>query len=129
MSLKRLSQFQVFDANGFFKAKDFMFAKIEEWQEGEDADHRQNIGTKITGVVFHDGTSYGKDIVGINKGESLTFKVYQPVSMFNSWKPFNTVFKVENFSKVTVYGDFRNQLSVKVPDLIAVSGAGSKKGA
>lgn len=131
MGLKKLSHFQLFDAKKFFEGKDFMLSKVEEWQEGDDPQHLQTIGTKITGVIFRDHTDYGKAGQGINKGESLVFKVSQPATAFAGWKPFNTVFKAATFTKVSVYGDYRNQLSIKVPNLVAVGGAGSsavKKG-
>lgn len=127
MGLKKLSRFQVFDAKGFFEGKDFMLSKVEEWQEGEDLDHLKTVGTKVTGVIFRDRTSYGKAGQGINAGESLVFKVSQPVTAFANWKPFNTVFKASTFTKVSVYGDYRNMLSVKVPSLTAINGAGAVK--
>jgi hypothetical protein len=124
MGLKKLSRFQVFDANGFFAKKEMLLTKVEAWQEGEDADHLQTKGTKITAVIYIDNTAYGTDL-GLNRGETLTFKVAQPVSSFATWRPFNTRFKVNSFTKVSVYGDFRNQLSIKVPSLVAVGGAGA----
>lgn len=119
MSLKKLSRFQKFDAQNFFKSKEMLFTKIEEWQEG-DAENRQTVGTKVTGVILIDKTDYGNDQVGINKGESIVFKVSQPVTEFAGWKPFVTRFQCHSFTKVTLYGDFRNQLSVKVPSLSPV---------
>lgn len=126
MSLKKLSQFQVFDASRFFKTKSMMYAKAELWQEGEDRDHLKTVGTKITGVVFHDGTDYRGEM-GVNEGESIVFKVQQPLSTFSTWKPFNTVFKAEQVTKAVVYGDYRNQLSVTVANLTPISGAGARK--
>lgn len=128
MSLKKLSQFQVFDSKAFFESKDFLLSKIEEWQEQDEGSQTlKNVGTKVTGVIFVDKASYGNAGVGINRGESITFKVSQPVTNFSSWKAFNTVFKATAFTKVTVYGEYRNQLSVKVPSLTVISGAGAAK--
>lgn len=126
MSLKKLSQFQVFDSKSFFESKDFLLSKIEEWQE-EGSQNLKTVGTKVTGVIFVDKSSYGNAGIGINRGESITFKVSQPVTNFSSWKAFNTVFKATAFTKVTVYGEYRNQLSVKVPSLTVISGAGAAK--
>lgn len=131
MSLKKLSRFQTFDAAAFFAKKEMLLTKVEVWQEGEDANHLQTKGTKITAVIYVDNTSYSAEEVGLNRGESITIKVEQPVSHFSTWRPFNTRFQVKSFTKVTLYGDFRNLLSIKVPDLVAVGGAGSsavKKG-
>lgn len=124
MSLKKLSRFQTFDAAAFFAKKEMLLTKVEVWQEREDADHLQNKGTKITAVIYIDNTNYGNE-VGLNRGESITFKVAQPAANFANWRPFNTRFRVKDFSKVTVYGDYRNMLSIKVPSLIAVGGAGA----
>ena len=126
MSLKKLSQFQVFDSKSFFESKDFLLSKIEEWQE-EGSQNLKTVGTKVTGVIFVDKSTYGNAGTGINRGESITFKVSQPVTNFSSWKAFNTVFKATAFTKVTVYGEYRNQLSVKVPSLTVISGAGAAK--
>lgn len=127
MGLKKLSRFQLFDSKGFFEGKDFMLSKVEEWQEGEDSDHLKTVGTKVTGVIFRDKSDYGQVGTEINKGESITFKVSQPVINFSSWKPFNTIFKATTFTKVSIYGTYRNQLSVKVPSLTAINGAGAVK--
>lgn len=125
MSLKQLSRFNVFDSTRFFNGKEFMYSKAELWQQGEDRDHLQTIGTKITGVILRDRVDYGKGETGVNQGESIVFKVAKPLADFSSWKPFNTVFKVEQVTKAVVYGDYRNNLSVTVPVLVAVSGAGA----
>lgn len=117
MSLKGLSNFQKFDTEAFFADKQFLFTKAEEWQEGSDSEHMKVVGTKITGVIFVDDTEYGRDQKGINQGESITFKVRKPVSAFNGWKVFQTTFVANEFDKASIWGDFRNQLSVKVPSL------------
>ena len=127
MSLKKLSQFQVFDSSRFFNGKDFIFSKAELWQQGEDRDHMQTLGTKITGVIFRDRVDYGRGETEVNRGESVVFKVSQPLSTFSDWKQFNTVFRVNSVTKAVVYGDFRNQLSVTVANLTPISGAGARK--
>lgn len=125
MSLKQLSTFQAFDAKRFFAGKVFLFSKAELWQQGEEREHMETLGTKITGVIFRDAVTYRKGAVGINRGESITFKVSQPVSAFSGWKAFDTRFEVKKITKATVYGDFRNMLSVTVPTLTPVGGAGA----
>lgn len=88
MSLKGLSGFQKFDSEKFFKDKEFLFTKIEEWQEGEDADHMHVVGSKITGVIYQDSTTYPHDQKGINQGESITFKVRKPFQLLMAGKFF-----------------------------------------
>lgn len=126
MSLKKLSSFLKFDASSFFASKEMMLSKVEVWKEGEDRDHLQTRGTKVTGVIFRDRTDYNGE-TGVNAGESIVFKVSRPLLDFDNWKPFNTVFRVTDVTKAVVYGDYRNQLSITVPKLTAVSGAGSVK--
>lgn len=122
MSLKKLTSFQKFDAEKFFKDKQFLFTKIETWNEGEDAGHMHEVGTKVTGVIFSDETEYGQDVKGINQGELITFKVRKPFSNFDNWEPFQTIFVANKFDKVNIWGDYRNQLSVKVPTLQVIQG-------
>lgn len=117
MSLKKLNKFQKFDVNAFLGESQFLLTKIEEWKSGEDADHLQLLGTKVTGVIAVDGADYGNDLRNVNRGESLVVKVQQPVSAFEGWKPFGTFFKITEVTKASVYGDYRNQLSVTVPNL------------
>lgn len=121
MSLKKLTSFQTFDSTSFFKDKAFLFTKSEDWKEGEDSDHMVSVGTKVTGVIFQDETNYGHELKGLNEGESITFKVRQPLSAFSNWQPFGTQFVVNKVEKASIWGDFRNQLSVKVPSLEVVS--------
>lgn len=124
MSLKKLTSFQTFDSTRFFGGKDLMLSKLEEWQQGEDRDHMQTVGTKVTGVIFHDRTEYKGGMHGLNQGEALTIKVHKPASDFASWKPFNTIFRLKSVEKAVIYGDYRNKLSV-VGEVVAVSGAGA----
>ena len=112
MTLKKLSSFLKFDSKSFFDGKEFLLSKIEEWRE-ED----KTVGTKVTGVIFKDSTNYGDSGIALNKGESITFKVTKPATEFTEWKPFATLFRVTDVNKATVYGDFRNQLSMQVPSL------------
>ena len=117
MSLKMLTRFQRFDAERFFSGKKFLLTNIEPWQEGNDSDHLRTIGSKISGVIAIDETVYSKNLKGINEGEVITFKVRKPVETFGGWQPLQTVFVATVFDQVSIWGDFHNQLSVRVPDL------------
>lgn len=117
MSLKMLNRFQVFDSARFFEGKKFLLTKLEPWQEGNDVEHLRTVGTKVTGVIAIDDTQYGKDLTGVNEGEIITFKVRQPITKFQNWQPLQTVFQAVKFDRVVIWGDYRNQLSVRVPDL------------
>ena len=117
MSLKMLNRFQKFDSERFFSGKKFLLTKIEEWREGENQDNLHTVGVKVTGVIAVDQTQYSKDLQGINEGETITFKVRKPLSNFQDWEPLQTVFMAVAFDRVNIWGDYRNQLSVRVPDL------------
>jgi hypothetical protein len=117
MSLKMLTHFQVFDSQRFFSGKKFLLLKLEPWQEGTDREHLRTIGTKVTGVIAVDETQYTKDLKGVNEGETVTFKVRKPLASFNSWQPLQTVFMAVAFDQVNIWGDYHNQLSVRVPEL------------
>lgn len=117
MSLKQLNKFQKFDVGAFLGNSQLLLTKIEEWKAGEDADHLHLLGTKVTGVIAVDGADYGQDLRNINRGESLTIKVEQPLSAFENWKPFSTIFQINEVTRASVYGDFRNHLSLTVPGL------------
>lgn len=117
MSLKMLSHFQKFDSEKFFADKKFLFTKVQEWREGSDQNNLHVVGCKISGLVAIDQTKYGKDLTGVNEGEIITFKVRQPITKFQNWQPLQTVFQAVKFDRVVIWGDYRNQLSVRVPDL------------
>lgn len=117
MSLKMLTHFQVFDSQRFFSGKKFLLLKLEPWQEGTDREHLRTIGTKVTGVIAVDETQYTKDLKGVNEGETVTFKVRKSLTSFNSWQPLQTVFMAVAFDQVNIWGDYHNQLSVRVPEL------------
>lgn len=112
-----LNRFQKFDSERFFSGKKFLLTKIEEWREGENQDNLHTVGVKVTGVIAVDQTQYSKDLQGINEGETITFKVRKPLSNFQDWEPLQTVFMAVAFDRVNIWGDYRNQLSVRVPDL------------
>lgn len=119
MSLKMLSHFQEFDADRFFSGKKFLLTKVESWEEQDknDAKKYHQLGSKISGIIAVDETQYSKDLKGINEGEMIIFKVRKPVSNFQSWQPLQTVFVAVAFDRVSIWGDYHNQLSVRVPDL------------
>lgn len=118
MSLKKLGHFQIVDTKRLLAKDQFLFTKAEEWKEGSDSESLRTVGTKITGVIAIDGADYGDDSLReLNRGESLTIKVQQPLSAFNDWKPFGSIFKITEVTKAVIYGQFRNQLSITVPSL------------
>ena len=103
--LSKLSHFKQFDNKGFFGPKEFMLFSIEDWV---DFDTKKTIGVKLNTVIWSDHSDYG-DINVSNKGKAVVVKVAglrpQPVE--------SPVFiKLKN-PRVTIYGEYQNQLSVK----------------
>ena len=113
-----LNRFQVFDSDRFFSGKKFLLLKLTPWVEpGTDKKESRILGTKVVGAIAIDDTVYSKDVKGINEGETITFKVRQPLTSFQNWEPLQTIFVATQFDSVVIWGVFPNQLSVRVPTL------------
>lgn len=108
--MKKLSQFMRFDTAAFFKGKVLRVTGISEWVDYTTKSH---MGTKVEVVIVKDDTQYKqKDGESVsNLYEKLTIKVPKdvkvPLSAYVA--PVNAV--------GTVYGDYRNQLSVTADDI------------
>ena len=108
--MKKLSQFMRFDFEAFSKEKIYQVIGISEWRDYETKKH---MGTKLEVVITRDNTQYkqkeGENVS--NRFEKLTFKICKDINvpMNTSVMPINAV--------ATVYGDYRNQLSVTADDI------------
>lgn len=110
MSLKALNQFVNFDWNRFAEGKTFMVTGLSEWL---DYDSKAHLGTKIEVVILTDNTKYEfkDDNHSTNRFEKLTFKLNKDVDI-----PLDARIVPKNVT-ANVYGDYRNQLSVKCTDI------------
>ena len=110
MALKKLSQFERFDAEGFFANLRLGSVGQSEWKDFESGEHK---GTKIEIVVVEDKHNYktanGEQISNIY--EKLTVKVPKDIDV-----PMNVHVRLVN-PQATVYGQYRNQLSVIADDI------------
>lgn len=118
--MKALTQFNEFNWKGFSKDKVFVVTGVSEWR---DYDTKQHMGTKVEVVISVDNTQYqqrdGKQIS--NLYEKLTFKVGKDIQVPIGAEviPVNPV--------CSIYGEFRNQLSVRCDDVQASqNGTGGK---
>lgn len=111
MALKKLNQFLHFDFEAFAKGKVFQVTGCSKWVDHETKAH---VGTKVDAGIVKDTTQYqladGETVS--NRFEKLTFKVPKkdmnvPVDAYVM--PVNAV--------ATVYGEYRNQLSIKADDI------------
>lgn len=105
--MKGLVQFLEFNCDRFFADKRLVFVKADLWQENE-----QIIGSKITGQIVDDKTAYTKEGT-TNFGEQFVVKVrgVDP-SSFAKLKPLGTEIIISDVERATVYGEYRNSLSI-----------------
>lgn len=110
MALKKLNRFLYFDSDYFFEGKRFKTVGKQNWVEYKT---QKTIGTKVEVVIFADKTDYGCEDgeVVSNIYEKLVFKVPKEIDvpMDVEIKPLNSV--------CTIYGDYRNQLSIVCDDI------------
>lgn len=109
--MKGLSQFLKFDWNSFANGKQFLVTGVSEYQDYESKAH---IGTKVECIIAMDQTPYlfkdGKEFT--NRFEKITFKVSKDVDI-----PLESRVMPKGVV-ATIYGDYRNQLSVKCDDIV-----------
>lgn len=110
MALRKLNRFTYFDSDYFFEGKRFKIIGKQIWI---DYDTKKPVGTKVEVVIVSDKTDYGCEDgeVVSNIYEKLVFKVPMEIDipMDVEVKPVNAV--------CTIYGDYRNQLSIVCDDI------------
>lgn len=110
--MKGLNQFQRFDVKGFFEGKRLMVTGVREWT---DFNTKEVLGTIVETVIAVDKTPYktkeGQRIS--NRFEKLNLKI--PVRNFDV--ELEKMVMPAGDVTATVYGDFRNQLSVKCSEI------------
>ena len=105
--MQGLNWFTVFSYAQFLEGKRLVFLKARPW-----LDNGQELGSKVTTQIIEDKTQYGKPNM-TNFGEQLTVKVRNlPPSAFAQLKPLSTEVFIRDVEKATVYGEYRNQLSI-----------------
>lgn len=113
--MKNLYQFQKFDLVAFLIGKELMVTGCGLWK---DRDTGAELGTKVDVAITKDDTTYSpsKDgSVQTNLYEKLSVKL----SKFNFTVPVGSIVTIVN-GTATVYGDYRNQLSVRADDVKVV---------
>ncbi|WP_306480374.1 hypothetical protein [Mediterraneibacter sp.] len=111
--MKYLRQFEYFDWNGFAKHKRFMTVGISPLTDRET---KEIIGTRVEIVTTQDNTPYERkeNEKGSNLFEKLYVKVPKQIDV-----PMQVEVQLKN-AVATVYGDYRNQLSVYAEDIVVV---------
>lgn len=112
--MKKLSMFNKFDWEAFAKGKKFMAIGCREWR---DYDTQEKKGIKLDFLIVEDKTDYGiqkDEEMATNVWEKGTFKIPKDIEI-----PENVQI-VPKGVKATVYGEFRNQLSIEAEDIVIV---------
>lgn len=107
MALQGLTLFLVFQILDFLQGKRFVFVKATPWKDGDEL-----AGSKVVVQIIEDETAYPKKDVS-NFGEQLTVKVRGVApSAFGQLRPLGTEVTITDVERATVYGDYRNFLSI-----------------
>lgn len=114
--MKALNQFIVFDCERFFAGKTMKYVGSSGWS---DYNTKAHLGTKVEAVIAEDKTAYKqKDGACIsNLYEKIVFKCRKDVGSIPSGASIVPVNPV-----ATVYGEYRNLLSITCDDIRVVSG-------
>lgn len=111
MPLKNLNTFQRFDWEEFLKGKELTVTDCRPWV---DFDTHEEKGTKVETAITKDETIYPPTKDGrvvTNLFEKISIKVPKALSIH-----VGAVVTIVN-GTATVYGEYRNQLSVKAEDI------------
>lgn len=112
--MKGLYLFQKFDLPAFLQGKTLTVTDCHPWK---DRDTQQELGTALDTAITKDETAYPPTKDGrmvTNLFEKFSIKVPKVISV-----PVGSVVEIVN-GTATVYGDFRNQLSVRAEDVKVV---------
>ena len=111
--MKGLNQFLSFDWDAFANGKTFIVTGVSDYLDYETKKH---LGTKVDCVIATDNTEYkfkdGEQFT--NRFEKISFKVSKDITI-----PIETRVVPKNVV-ASIFGEYRNQLSVKCDDIVAV---------
>lgn len=111
MSLKNLSHFTEFNASLFLAHKELRFISATSWVEKTESGSKVEKGVKVGLLVFVDDSDNSNE--KNNLGEQLVVKVpYATLDDFADFQPMLTICEIVDIEKASVYGEYRNQLSI-----------------
>lgn len=104
--MRGLNQFNKFDWDSFSTGKKFVVTQVGDYI---DYNTKEKLGTKVDVVIFSDNTPYVyKDgNIFTNRFEKLSFKCSKDLNI-----PLESIV-IPKGVVATVYGEYRNQLSIK----------------
>ncbi|MBM6663503.1 hypothetical protein [Flavonifractor plautii] len=112
--MKGLNKFQSFNLSAFLEGKKLMCTGCRPWFN----DSQKEIGKKVDLVIIEDKTVYPTNKDGstvTNLYEKVTVKVSRSIDI-----PVEAIVTIVN-GTATVFGEFRNQLSVRAEDVRVVT--------
>lgn len=113
MPHKGLNQFVELNLDKYLEEKRTVFLKAEPWEErnAEGAVTSLN-GSKVTIQIIEDKTKYSREDTN-NFGSQIVVKIRnQAPSTFAKLKPFGTEVQIVDVEKASVWGDYRNEISL-----------------
>ena len=113
--MKKLNKFLHFDWEAFAKDKEFRFAgNTRDWVDNNTSGRN---GTTFDSVIFVDNTDYGDapNESTTNLYEKIAVKTRKNINI-----PLNAVIQLKGVT-ATVYGEYRNMLSVIAEDVVVIS--------
>lgn len=111
MTLRNLSHFTAFNASQFLSRKELRFISATHWVEKTDTGSEVEKGVRVSLLIYKDNSEYPNDRT--NLGEQITVKVpFASLEDFSVFQPMVTICEVKNIEKATIYGEYRNQLSL-----------------
>lgn len=109
--MKKLNKFLNFDWPAFAKGKTFMATECKTWL---DYDSKKILGTKVGFVIIEDNTDYKlpEGETTSNVWEKGVAKVRKDINI-----PEKSIIQLKGV-EATVYGEYRNQLSIEAEDIV-----------
>lgn len=116
--MKSLSQFEKFDYNAFLKGKLLFFVSEKEYQKYEDGNPVGREGLRLELIIMKDETEYKDGRTQDNVYEKIYVKV--PTSKLSLGIEINQPVKIINVLKASVYGKYRNELSLTAENIVPI---------
>lgn len=111
MALKNLNYFTAFNARQFLSQKELRFISVTRWVENTDTGSELEKGVKVLLLIYKDNSEYPNEKNNI--GEQIMVKVpFSSIEDYVTFQPMITICEVTDIEKASVYGEYRNQLSL-----------------
>ncbi len=116
--MKSLTQFEKFDIDSFLKGKVLLFVSESEYSKYENGEPVSREGMKAELIIMRDDTEYREGRTNDNLYEKIFVKV--PTSKTSLGLELNEQVRIHDVKKATVYGKYRNELSIEAERVVPV---------